>query len=232
MVFNIFFFSKYETEENVLIISLSNIAILENSSFNGNIEFVETDWNIFLWNEWQQLALYHENNLKCATTIDALWVLFRSVKISRRIWLGLNTKMARYHLLSRQVIFKSRVKSIKVSYLATPWFLFRDRVSILWVTENHCWFLSMVCSKMVIWKQNPVWDFPDSERVRNGRLGSDGLHCLSVIENYVTAIGYQVLLFRLLQKIEVNVKTSGKSGPVGAHGSINLLRKLHKSISV
>ena len=50
MVFNIFFFSKYETEENDLIISLSNIAILENSSFNGNIEFVETDWNIFLWN--------------------------------------------------------------------------------------------------------------------------------------------------------------------------------------
>ena len=50
MVFVIYFFSKYETEENDLIISLSNIAILENSSFNSNIEFVETDWNIFLWN--------------------------------------------------------------------------------------------------------------------------------------------------------------------------------------
>lgn len=48
--FLIYFFSKYETEENDLIISLSNIAILENSPFNGNIEFVETDWNIFLWN--------------------------------------------------------------------------------------------------------------------------------------------------------------------------------------
>lgn len=50
MVFDIFF-SKYETEENALIISLLNITILENSSFNSNIEFVETDWNIFLWNE-------------------------------------------------------------------------------------------------------------------------------------------------------------------------------------
>lgn len=72
---------------------------------------------------------------------------------------------------------------------------------------------------------DPVKDCSDLERVWNRRLGNDGSLLSKLYRELCNWDRLSNSPIHCFYKSKVNVKTSGKSGAVESHGSINLLRK-------